>query len=517
MELRQYIAIIRRRKWLIIGATILGVLVAAGLSYLATPMYRSSTTLRVATVGSNIAGGRTDITYTDRLMNTYSRIVTGGSAAGQIRQDLSLTERPQISVELIPNTELMRISAEASDPAVAQRVANDAAQILIDRSRELYAGDNQTTIDILARQLEQTEGELADLRAQYEVMLLDADSDAAKLNAASQNIALKERTYTTLLDEYEAVRLDEAVRTNAVSVVEPAFLPSTPSKPRTELNIVLGLLVGLFSGVALALLRENLDTKLYTPTQIEAITKTPAIGRIPAAQGQPGLVSLSGISNGFQPQVEAFRRLRINLLSFVPDGQPYALSVTSATEGEGKSTVAANLAISIAKSGRSVALVDCDMNDPAVHQLFGVPNDRGLTNFLTKQVGVGGVLQETVLSNLQVVTSGAGMLEPAGIPGAPQLSPAALTERLRHGSELLGSGQMRELLLQLKEQYDIIVLDTPALSTVTDAAVLVPLVDHVLLVVAQSQADRESVRQAREQLEVMNVRSVGVVVNRVEA
>ena len=89
MELREYIAILRRRKWIIIGATLLGVLLAAGLSYLATPMYRSVSTVRVATVGSSVTGGRTDISYTDRLMNTYSRIVTGGSAAQQLRQDLS--------------------------------------------------------------------------------------------------------------------------------------------------------------------------------------------------------------------------------------------------------------------------------------------------------------------------------------------------------------------------------------------------------------------------------------------
>ncbi|MCB0129607.1 MAG: P-loop NTPase, partial [Caldilineaceae bacterium] len=445
MELRQYIAILRRRKWIIIGATILGVLLAAGLSYLATPMYRSTTTLRVATVGSNITNGRTDISYTDRLMNTYSRIVTGGSAAGQIAQELGLAERPALTVELIPNTELMRISAEAPDPQIAQQVADSAAQILIARSRELFAGDNQTTIEILGRQIEQTESELSALRTQYEQLLVDEEADAARLNAASQNIALKERTYTTLLDEYEAVRLDEAVRTNAVSIVEPAFAPREPSKPRTELNIVLGLLVGLFAGVALALVRENLDTRLYTPGQIEAITKIPAIGRIPAAQNQPRLVGMDGMTT-FQPQVEAFRRLRINLLSFVPDGQPYAMLVTSASEGEGKSTVTANLATAIAKSGRSVVVVDADMNDPSLHTIFNVSNDRGLTNFLTKQVGVGGILQETALSNLQVIACGSTMLEPAGFSGSPQLTPAGLSERLRHGSELLGSAQMRALL-----------------------------------------------------------------------
>lgn len=513
MELREYIAILRRRKWIIIGSTILGILLAAGLSYLATPMYRSVSTVRVATVGSSVTGGRTDISYTDRLMNTYSRIVTGGSAAQQLRQDLALTERPQLSVELIPNTELMRISAEASDPAIAQEVADGAAAILIERSRQIYGGDNQATIDILTRQLEQTEGELQTLRLQYEELLRDETADAAKVNAASQNIALKERTYTTLLDEYENLRIEEAVRANAVSVVEPAYLPTSPSEPRTLLNILLGMLVGFFAGIGLALVRENLDTRLYTTAQIEALTRLPAIGRIPAAQGQLGLVGMNGV-NSYQPQVEAFRRLRINLLSFVPDGQPYAILATSAREGEGKSTVVANLAVSIAKSGRSVVVVDCDMHEPTLHHFFDLPNDRGLTNFLTKQVGVSGILQHSEFSNLQVVTCGTGMLVPQDVPGAASLTPAALIERVRQGSELLGSNQMRSLLQQLKEQYDIIVLDSPALSTVTDAAVLLPLVDHILWVVAQAQADRDSVRSVSDMLGHMNVKSMSVVVTR---
>lgn len=513
MELRQYIMILYRRKWIILASALAGIIVAALLSYLATPMFRSSTTLRVATVGSGLIDSRTDINYTDRLMNTYSRIVTGASVAQQIRDQLGLEERPSISVELIPNTELLRITAEAPDPRAAQQVAQSAATILIERSRELYAGEGQATIDILDRQLQQLESELAALRSQYETLVSSLNADPADMNAASQNIALKERTYTTLLDEYERLRLEDAVRTNAVSVVEPASLPGSPATPRTKMNLILGALVGLFIGVGLGLVLENLDTHLRTTTQIETVMGAPVIGNIPLSGSVLGTVGLNG-RNVDLPHVEAFRRIRINLMAIIPDGQPYVILATSAKEGEGKSTVAANLAVSIAKSGRSVVLLDCDLHNPTIDGRFSVSNDRGLTSYLTQQASLSGVLQPTELSTLKVVTTGPTLVNSAEPEYAISLAPTALAERLYQGTEILGSAQMRALLRELKAQFDIVILDTPALETVTDAAVLVPVVDDVLLVVDQDRADLDTIRNVRDQLAKLNVNALHIIVNR---
>jgi Mrp family chromosome partitioning ATPase len=476
-------------------------------------MYRSSTTLRVATVGSGLIDSRTDINYTDRLMNTYSRIVTGASVSQQIRNQLGLENRPSISVELIPNTELLRITAEASDPEAAQQVAELAATFLIEKSRELYAGEGQATIDILGRQLQQLEAELADLRGEYETLLASPATDQAAVDAASQNIALKERTYTTLLDEYERLRLEDAMRMNAVSVVEPAHFPGSPATPRTQMNLVLGALVGLFIGIGLALIFENLDTRLRTPTQIETVTGAPVIGNIPSGGRSLGTVGING-ANVDLPHIEAFRRIRINLMAIIPDGQPYAMLVTSAKEGEGKSTVSANLAVSIAKSGRSVVLLDCDLHEPTIDDRFGLPNDRGLTSYLTQQASLSGVLQSTELSTLKVVTTGPTLINSSEPEYSISLAPAALAERLYQGTEILGSAQMRIMLRELKTQFDVVILDTPALETVTDAAVLVPAVDDVLLVVAQDQADLDTVRSVRDQLAKLNAKSLHIIVNR---
>lgn len=512
MELRTYIAILRRRKWIVILTTILITALAGVYSYVATPIYSSETTVRVATAGSGAIGGYTDVIYSDRLSNTYARIVNGGATKGEIMQEFGLTERPQITAEVIPNTELLRIIAEAPNPALAQGMAALSAQILIAKSRELYSGEGQSTQDILLAQLQQMEGELAILRKDFDEAVANGQAGAPGGEAAAQAVALKEQSYATLLDQYERVRLNEAVRVNAVSIVEPAYLPIAPSKPRTNLNLVLGFVVGLFMGVALALVADNVDTTLHSSVQVETLTGLPALGRIPPASQSLGLVNLNGHLD--LAQVESYRRLRVNLLNFDRQSQPRSFLMTSAKSGEGKSTVVANLAIAIAKSGRSVVVVDCDLHSPTQDNLFGLPNDVGLTTVLTKQATAAGVTQTTEVPNLRVITTGPPLYDEAGISGTAQLAPSALADRLDQGTEFLGSLQMGSLIDDLKQNFDFVILDSPAMLAITDATVMAPLVDAVLLIVASDHSQRDEVRAARSQLDTVQANVVGVVVIR---
>lgn len=516
MELRTYIEILWRRKWIILLATVIITLATVVANTFAVPIYVSSTTLRVATVGSNVAGGRTDIGYTDRLMNTYARIVTGPSVRAEIMRLLDLSARPTLSVESIPGTELLRVNAEATEPETAQAIAATAAQILIAQSLALYASSGQTTQEILSQQIAQTEAELAALRTEYNNLLLEPTPDQNRLTVTSQAIEVKERTYTTMLDQYERTRLNEALVVNAVSIVEPASAPAAPAKPRTQLNLILGLFVGLLTGMILALVRENLDTTLYTVEQIEAAAKLPTIGRVPPVQ------SLQTLSNYYsrsdqQPQLEVFRRLRVNLLTTGSGNQSKVFLVTSAGPGEGKSTIAANLAMTMAKSGRRVVMMDCNLHTPALHRIFDLPNDWGLTSVLTKLVGVPGVLQQSGFPNIVVITSGPGLPTPTSLPGLREIAPKALADRLEQDIELLGTLEMNALVAQLRQEFDVVILDTPALLSVIDAVVLAPLADHVMLVVEQARAQRNALRTVREQLTSVKGNAVSIVVNRVKA
>jgi len=509
MELRTYIAILRRRKWIIILTTVVVTLLAALLSYLATPVYRSSTTVRVATVGGGLTD-RPDIRYSERLMNTYSQIVTSGNTLKTIVKELDLQEVPTINADVVLNTELLKILVEATDPQVARDVAEATANILIQTSRDLYAGGGQSTLDILNRQLEQTEQELTSLRSEYEKLLADKGIDSPDATALEQSIEFKQRTYNTLLEQYEYTRLNEALLDNAVTVIEPATLPKRPAKPRIPVNIALGVIIGIMGGVVLAMVRENLDTKLYTPKQVESTLQLPVVGRIPAIPGSVTDFELVS-HNSYRPEMEAFRRLRIALLTEGSEEASHTFVITSAEPGDGKSTVVANLAVSIAKSGRTVVVVDTDLHMPTQHQIFSLENDRGLTTILTRQANVAGVVQTTLIPNLYVITSGPTL--PEYIEGAPGLAPAALADQLMRGTELLGAPLMGNLVNELRETYDVVLFDTPAMLTVTDAAVLAPLVDKVVLVVVSERSQRDSLFIVREQLANVNAKEAVVVIN----
>lgn len=512
MELQVYFEILRRRKWIILLVTLLVTGLAGLYTYLATPMYLSSSTLRVVTVGSDGIGGRPDTNYTQLLMNTYVAVVGGGSVRNEIMTNLNLQEQPSITVSPVRNTELLRIQVEAANPIVAHDVANEMATIIIRESKEQYSGDGQSMLDILSRQLEQVDVELQIARENYDQLLNDPATLTATLEATRQSIEAKERTYATLLGQYETARVNEAVRANSVYVVDPAYIPGRPSSPRQDVNLVIGFLAGLFFGVVTAFLRDALDTRLYSNDQIETVMSSPIIGEIPRSRDQ---LRIAYSGNGHDAQSEAFRRLRVNVLApHMNDGNDdnvKTILVTSVKDGEGKSTVAGNLAVTMARSGRRVILVDCNIHQPSAHKLFDLQNDAGLTELLVGHASAAGVIQATKLPRLSVLSSGSGLLTAEADSRA--IMPTGLVERLSQGVELLGSPNMVKVLRELREQYDIVVLDSPAFHETTDAIVLTPLVDEIVLVVSRQRTQRDELKSAHRQLANIRAKSVGVVVN----
>jgi len=492
MELRAYLAILWRRKWAIVTTAAMTVLVTAVGTFLVTPSYAASATLRVATAATGSPDYvNYDITYADRLMNTYTRIATSGPVLAELAQKLGLVKPPQVDVEVPANTELLKITVEDSNPALTRDAANALASILIAHVQEQYNGGGKTAQDILKEQLTQAEDDVNQARKNYEAVLAQSAPDSAQGLAAKRSLDLREETYSRLLGQYESVRVSEAVRANAISVVEPAVVPLAPSKPKKALNIGLGLLVGLVAGVGLAFLFEHMDTTLQTTEQIEKATKLPILGNIPVAKGPQQITFFTNNS----PQEEAFRSLRTIIFMFDPNTPLQKLLLTSAEPGEGKSTIVVNLASAMACVGRKVVVVDADLRLPKLHYIFGLMNSPGLSSVLKQETTLHKAVQESIIPGVYVLTSGP-------LPPNP--------------AELLSSPQMTGLIEQLAEQFDLVLLDTPALLPVTDAAVLAPIVDGVVLVVGRTQARQEAVRAALRQLSNVKARLVGVIVNRAE-
>jgi succinoglycan biosynthesis transport protein ExoP len=488
MELKAYLAILWRRKWVIVVTTIVTVTVTGMGALLMPPTYTASTTLRVATAPGGGAS-YTDILYSNRIMTTYTRIATSDRVLNELAQRLGLDKPPKVGIEILGNTEFMRLTAEHPNPLVAQQAANTMAEILIDLNQELYVEAEKVAREVLAGRLAQAGRDLDEARAEYENTFAMFPNDEARLQTAAGELELKQQTYAALLEQYQDAQVREVLRADAVSVFEPADLPEAPAIPRELLFAALGLMVGLTAGVGLAFLFENLDTTLQTTEQIETVTQLPTLGKVPSAKKPQQIAFFNSLS----PQGEALRRLRTNVFALDHGTPLQSLLVTSAEPQAGKSTIVAGLCYAIAQSGRRVVAVDCDMRRPTLHRIFDVTNKIGLSSILLQQATLERAVQLSQIPSVQVLTSGP-------IPTNP--------------AELLGSSQMTALIHELTQHFDLVLYDTPALASVIDAAVLAPLVDGVLLVVCRAHERGETVRATCQQLANVNVRPAGVVVNK---
>ncbi|HET7037839.1 MAG TPA: polysaccharide biosynthesis tyrosine autokinase [Thermomicrobiaceae bacterium] len=491
MDLRTFLAVIWRRRLVVAITTIVAVIAAAvGLMSL-PPEYVASTTLRVGTASTGSPDWPTyDLQYTDRLMNTYKTMVTSDRMATQVMQQLGLQKRPTIAVSIPANTELMEIQATDAVPLRAQQVANAVSNLIVQQLDAQWASSGQSSTQILKPQIDLVQQELDQARAQLDQLVKNSPSDTASMQALQDSIQLKTQTYTALLSQYQSAQNAEALHSNRLTVIQAAMVPTAPSRPSKLLVLPLGALLGLLGGMALTFLLENFDTRLHSTREIETLAGVPVLGKIPQAADTHG--ALYPIRS---PQEEAFRRLRTNLLARETDAPLGSVLVTSSQPGEGKSTTVANLAMALAQSGRRVVVVDADLRKPTLHQMFKVSNVVGLSSVLMREATLDDAIQFSMVPGIQVLASGPASNNPA---------------------ELLGLRQMEDVLRELAGQFDLVLIDTPSLETVTDAALLSLIVGGVLLVVARGQARRESVLAALGELDNVQMAPLGVVVTRGE-
>ncbi len=338
MELRTYIEILWRRKWIIIITILLTEIVVIIGTFITKPVYSASTKIRIAAAATGTIS-YSDYMYADRLMNTYVELATTTPVFDDLKQQLGLSILPQIKVVTIPNTELIEISVEDHNPFLAANVANTLANILINQSVKLYTGTGRSASELLNTQVTVMEQQVNEARVNYLSLLSNDPNNADGIQTAKQKLDLEQQMYNSLLDQYEQTRLSEAIRQNSVSVVEPATPPIKPAKPNKALNIVLGFFVGIVGGFGLAFIFENLDTTLYTTNQIESITHLSVIGEVPDLDQ---INSFSQLDNNLSFG-EAYRRVRMNILS--KDFPIRSLMITSAGPKEGKSIIIANLSL----------------------------------------------------------------------------------------------------------------------------------------------------------------------------
>lgn len=276
-----------------------------------------------------------------------------------------------------------------------------------------------------------------------------------------------------------------------VTIVSAPTVPTAPISPKPTRNLALGMVLGLLLGLGMALLRDLLDATIKSEQHCSEVTNATVIGSIvfdPKASRNPLIVQV----NPHSPRAEAFRTLRTNLGFVNAANHPRSIAFTSSVPGEGKTTTTANLAITMAAGGARICVIEGDLRRPRLLDYMGMDGSVGLTNVLIGQAELSDVLQQFADSSVYVV--GAGSLPP-------------------NPSELLGSAAMVEFLRELESRFDVVLIDTPPLLPVTDAAVLSTIVGGTVVVVGAGRVDRDHLTKAMQSLAAVNGRILGLVVN----
>jgi tyrosine-protein kinase Etk/Wzc len=392
-------------------------------------------------------------------------------------------------------------------------------------------------LEVERQALQAREAALAAVVGQYARDVRDLPPKEVELARLTRDLKVAEETYLLLSQKLQEARIAESQVVGDLRIVDRAIPPEVPVRPRPVRNTLFGALFGFVLGLGGVFLQEALDDTFRTPDEVAQALGLPLLGAVPRLAPAPASPSADNGRRGFlrlgragpdnrqnrrtvtprtgppagvapgppllmtaerrrSPFAEAFRHLRTNLLYLSPDRPLRTLLVTAAGPGEGKSTIAANLAVALAIAGRRTWIVEADLHKPGLAWAFQPGTTGGLSDVLVENAALDAALAPTSVEGLWFVPAGTLPPDPA---------------------ELVGSQRMRALLAQAREQVDAVVIDTSPVLPVSDALALAPHVDGVLLVVDLARTPRDAARRAARQLRAVGARVAGVVVNNVPA
>lgn len=357
---------------------------------------------------------------------------------------------------------------------------------------------------------------LKQILAGYESELQKLPQQELMLTRLVRDRDVNDRIYSMLREKREEVRINEASKIGDIQVVDAAEEPLEPTRPDTILNLILGVLIGLALGVGVSFIQESLDTSLKSREDVEKYMNLPVLASIPSIRHEHekdrnGALSLMKKSqhdmvptaeklfanlNGHSTHIyEAYRSLLVNFSFVNTDGVLKSILVTSPGSGEGKTLTAINMAQAFARSGINVLLIDGDLRCPAIHKVLRIDKEPGLSDVLVNQIAPNHATQKQQTENLAVMSCGTTLLHP---------------------SEVLFTKNMRELLSDLKHDYDLIIIDGPPLIAVTDSVILSTEVDGVCLVIQSGRTSHEAALRAKQLLENGRTRIIGTIVNDID-
>src|SRR5262245_26236413 len=488
LDIRAIFGVLWRRKWSIILIVAITTGSAIYFSYQRTPIYSSTAEVQVTPLTASQILTAPNPYWTLANMDNEIHIVQ--SAAVAVLADKALGGRGggTLSVQVPANTQILQIGYDHPDPETARDGAQAYANAYLTYRTRVAA--NQYT---RARQAFQTQ--IDQLRTDLEQA--QADLEAAPPGSSDETVAANEvdQISTQIAGLNTQVASLIAPDITPGTLIQPADVPGSPSSPNHRQDAALGFVAGLVLGVGFAFLRERMDDRIHGRDQLEAAVGAPVLAVVPQVDGwrkrdQTRLVTTSASGS---PPAEAYRSLRTNLQFISRDGSMRVIAVSSPQAGEGKTTTVANLAATLAHTGKRVVALSADLRKPRLHRFFGLANEAGLSSILAGQAELADVARRVDgLESLRVVTSGP-------VPPNP--------------AELLSSDEMEALLSQLRSTADYVVIDTAPALVVTDAMIVAPRVDGVVVVVDADSTTAGAASHTVEQLEQVGAKVIGAVLN----
>lgn len=561
LELRQYFDILKRHKWFIIEAIVAAGLVAGILSSLRTPVYKATARVLLTpndpnqqlnpTSGSGAAAGDPDRYVAGQITIAQSDAVATEAAKSLPSLTASKIEAA-VSVSQSGQSNILAISANDTDARQARDVADAVAKGYIENRRQAAVSGLQGAADDIQSKL----GPLQTQIAQYDAQIGDGSTVAGSTStlvspinpsatlapsqpasqvppptttglggAPSTQEALKAARYAaavqyeTLYSRQQELLVDISLKRGDAELIADAKTPTSSISPRPKRDATLGAVVGLLLGIGISLVREQLNDRVRSALEVERLSGLPVLAQLPYDEdaARDRRAGLAVVNRGASALSEAVRALRTSIQFLGVDQPAKVIVVTSAGPGEGKSLVAANLAAAFAQADYRTLLISADLRRSSIDSMFGE---------LLPSVGLTGVLAPLSVHGKSQPVNGQGNGHAAGdltgssiqalretsVPGL-LLLPSGPTPP--NPAELLASKRMTLVLQGYSGQSDIIIIDSPPLLPVTDAAVLSAKCDGVLLVAALNEVRRDAISRARAILDGAGVRILGVVINKV--
>lgn len=513
LELRDYLAVIRRRKLLIAVVTLLTVGAAFAYSLLQTPVYRATTEVLIQrTASENVlnAEQQQNPQAIQQDLQTEIEIIRSRMVQDAVRKAVGYL--PAVSVAARGETQVVTISAQDTSEKTAAEKANSYAEVYVAERRRTTAddllgaaSDLQAELDRVDADITEAERRVDDLDAQIAgaPLALRGELAAARDDAEADAEAVRQSNASrrlTVTDQIERLQLEATLNeTRGARIVSRAEPPSAPISPNPRRNGALALVLGLLLGAGAAFLREYLDDTVRTKDDLEAATGgLSTLGLIPSVEGWKDRKAavLESITHPNGSAAEAYRGVRTSLQFLGIEDDLRTIQFTSAGAGEGKTTTSSNVAVALARAGHTVLLIDCDLRRPRLHHFFGLDNVNGFTSVLLGETSLDEVIiQIEEIPRLAVLPSGPP-------PPAP--------------SELLSTRAAKDQLRSLTGFYDYVIIDSPPLLPVADSVVLAGYTDAVVLVANAKSTTKRSLHRAVELLHQVNAPLAGTVFNGVD-